>query len=294
MIRVTAIVATIAMGVSGANAQTALERGRYLVTTIMACGNCHTPKDANGAPIAERELSGGVAFTVPPFNATASNITPDIETGIGNWSDDDIKHALTHGARPAKARLSGIPLAAVMAAPFFKALLPEDQTAIVAYLRSVKPVRNSVPDPVYKAPVRHDPYPEAEAGYTPEMMRDPVKRGSYLVTIGHCMECHSPRERGISDFSKNGLGKGGRRFSSADVQGFPASWPGSTASNITSHPEKGLGKWSDAEIKRAITQGISRDGRQLQPPMAFSFYRGINDADLNAIVAYLRTLPPLD
>ena len=66
MIRVTAIVATIAMGVSGANAQTALERGRYLVTTIMACGNCHTPKDANGAPIAERELSGGVAFTVPP------------------------------------------------------------------------------------------------------------------------------------------------------------------------------------------------------------------------------------
>ncbi len=197
-------------------------------------------------------------------------------------------------------RLPGVPLA-VMAASFFKALSPEDQTAIVAYLRSVKPVRNAVPDPVYRVPVRHDHYPEADAGYTPEMMRDPVKRGSYLVTIGHCMECHSPRQRGVSDYSRTGLGKGGRKFSSEDVKGFPASWPGATAANITSHPEKGLGRWSDAEIrwsdaeiKRAITDGISRDGRKLQPPMDFAAYRGMSDADLNAIVSYLRTIPPLE
>jgi mono/diheme cytochrome c family protein len=181
-----------------------------------------------------------------------------------------------------------------MAVTFFKALLPEDQTAIVAYLRSVKPMRNGTPSPVYRVPVRHDPYPEADAGYTAEMMRDPVKRGSYLVTIGHCMECHSPRERGVSDYSKAGLGKGGRKFSSADVQGFPSSWPGATAANITSHPDKGLGKWSDAEIKRAITQGVSRDGRKLQPPMDFASYSGMTDSDLDAIVAYLRTVPPLE
>ena len=78
------------------------------------------------------------------------------------------------------------------------------------------------------------------------------------------------------------------------VQGFPASWPGSTAANITSHPEKGLGNWSDAEIKRAITQRISRDGRKLQPPMAFASYRDMTDDDLNAIVSYLRTVPPLE
>ena len=245
------------------------------------------------APIMDRELSGGITFTIPPFNGTASHITPDRETGIGNWTDDDIKRALTHGTRPANARLPGVPLA-VMAAPFFKALLPEDQTAIVAYLRSVKPLRNAVPDPVYRVPVRHDAYPEADAGYTADMMRDPVKRGSYLVTIGHCMECHSPRERGVSDYSRNGLGKGGRRFSSADVQGFPADWPGATASNITSHPEKGLARWSDAEIKRAITQGVSRDGRKLLPPMDFKSYSTMTDADLDAIVAYLRTVPPLE
>ena len=281
------------IGAGEANAQTTVERGDYLVNTIMACGNCHTPKDANGVPVKDRDLSGGIVFTIPPYNGTASNITPDRETGIGSWTDEDIKRAITHGERPATARLPGVPLA-VMAASFFKALIPEDQTAIVAYLRTVKPVRNAVPDPVYRVPVRHDAYPEADAGYTAAMMNDPVKRGSYLVTIGHCMECHSPRERGVSDYSKAGFGKGGRRFSSADVQGFPTNWLGATASNITSHPEKGLGKWSDAEVKRAITEGISRDGRKLQPPMAFSYYRNMTDSDLNAIVAYLRTVSPLE
>lgn len=294
MIRWMLVMASTLACATTVSAQTDVVRGNYLVNPVMACGNCHTPKDANGAAIEERALSGGgVSFTIPPFSGTPPNITPDPETGIGNWSDEAIKRALTHGERPSNARLPGVPLA-VMGASFFKALLPEDQTAIVAYLRSVKPIRNAVPDPVYRFPVRHDSYPEADAGYTAEMMRDPIKRGSYLVTIAHCMECHSPRERGVSDYSKTGLGKGGRKFSSEDVKGFPASWPGSISANITSHPQKGLGQWSDAEIKRAITEGISRDGRKLQPPMDFAAYRGMNDADLSAIVSYLRTLPPLE
>jgi mono/diheme cytochrome c family protein len=267
MIRSTVLVATIVAGVSSVTAQTTLERGKYLVNTIMACGNCHTPKDANGVPIAERELSGGLFFTVPPFQGSAPNITPERETGIGDWSDEAIKRAITHGERPANARLPGVPLA-VMAVNFFKALLPEDQTAIVAYLRSVKPVRNAGPDPVYRVPVRHEPYPEADAGYTRDMMRDPVKRGSYLVTIGHCMECHSPRERGVSNYSRTGLGKGRRRFSSADVQGFPASWLGATAANITSHPDKGLGKWRSSALSRHWTRHLRfslRRARKRQP-----------------------------
>jgi len=98
----------------GAAAETAVERGGYLVNTIMACGNCHTPKDANGVPILSRALSGGLSFDTPNFAGTASNITPDRETGIGNWSDADIKLALTGGARPGNARLPGVPLADVM------------------------------------------------------------------------------------------------------------------------------------------------------------------------------------
>jgi mono/diheme cytochrome c family protein len=277
-----------------ARADAPLERGRYLVNTILACGNCHTPKSADGLPIPGQELAGGgLSFTTPAFNATAANITPDRDTGIGSWSDDEIKRALTQGVRPPNARFGGSPLAAVMPASFYKAMLPGDLDAIVAYLRSLPPVRHEVPAPVYKLPVRREAYPDAEAGFTEPDLRDPVRRGAYLVTIGHCMECHAAWNNGVPDY-KNGLGKGGRVFNSALVQGFPTSWQGVKAANITSHRISGIGAWTDDEIKRAITSGIAHDGRMLKAPMPFEWYAGMNQADLNGIVGYLRTLPPLD
>lgn len=275
-----------------AAAETPLERGRYLVESILGCGNCHTPKSPTGEPIMERNLAGGITVTVPPFTATASNITPDRDTGIGAWSDEEIKRAIVAGVRPGHGRLPNTTLASVMATPFFKALLPRDLDAVVAYLRSVKSVRNETPAPVYRMPLHHDAYPDAERGFAEAEMSDPVRRGAYLVTIGHCMECHSPREKGVSDYKR--LGAGGRVFNAQVVQGLPADWPGSRAANITSHPTAGLGRWSDDEIKRAIARGISRDGRRLQPPMAFAWYARMTEVDLNAIVAYLRTVPPIE
>jgi len=271
----------------------ALERGRYLVTTVMACGNCHTPKDVEGRPVAGKELSGGgIGFDVPPFSGTAANITPDLETGIGSWTDDEIKRALTHGERPKKGPQAGKPLAPMMAANFFKALLPSDLDAIVAYLRSVPPVRNVLPAPVYRLPFKREAFAEADRGFTERDMRDTVRRGAYLATIAHCLECHTPMERGALQF-ETALGAGGRPFLPSFVKGLPAQWKGSVSRNVTSHPETGLGAWSDAEIKRAITQGIGRDGRKLMEPMAYAWYAGIRDEDLDAIVAYLRTLPPI-
>jgi mono/diheme cytochrome c family protein len=275
-------------------AQTPLERGRYLVETILACGNCHTPKHPTGAAISERNLAGGgLSFMTPAFNATASNITPDLETGIGTWNEEGIKRVLVEGIRPGHGRLPGTAVAAIMPVSFYKALLPQDLDAIVAYLRSVKPVRNEIPNPEYKLPVRHEHYPDADSGFMESDMRDPVKRGAYLVTIGHCMECHSSRVGPNTDY-KNGFGKGGRRFGPALVQGFPSVWQGSTAPNITSHPQSGIGAWTDAEIKRAIAQGISRTGRSLQPPMPYAWYAGLSEADLSAIVTWLRTVPPIE
>lgn len=68
-----------------------------------------------------------------------------------------------------------------------------------------------------------------------------------------------------------------------------------TVRNITSHPTAGIGTWTDAEIKRALTQGVSRDGRSFKPPMArHVFYSRMTPDDLDALVAYLRTLPPLE
>ena len=70
-------------------------------------------------------------------------------------------------------------------------------------------------------------------------------------------------------------------------------YPANTVSrNITSHREKGIGAWSDAEIKRAITQGVRKDGTPLKPPMGYPMYARMSDADLSDVVAYLRTVPP--
>ncbi len=133
--------AALFMLAAGAQAQTLLERGSYLVNGIMTCNHCHTPKDkAGGNPIMERQFSGGAQrFNEIPFSATGSNITPDRETGIGNWSDADIKRALTEGVRP-----NGVQLATTMPYPLYKVLTPRDLDAVVAYMRSVAPIRNEV------------------------------------------------------------------------------------------------------------------------------------------------------
>jgi mono/diheme cytochrome c family protein len=277
-------------GLNGVKAETPAERGDYLVNTIMACGNCHSPRDATGKIIAEKALSGGLTFITPVFTATAPNITSDAETGIGSWSAAEIKRALVEGKRPDHGHLAGVALAAIMPANFYKGLLPEDLDAVVAYLRTVKPVKNEVAAPVYTAPVRRDAYPDAEAGFNKAMFTDPVRRGAYLATIGHCMECHSSWSRGVSDF-KTGLGGGGRAF--PPPPGAPAGLPDSIAPNITSDPKSGIGAWSDQEIGKAITRGTGRDGHPLKPPMAYDFYAGLKPADVADIIAYLRTVPPL-
>jgi mono/diheme cytochrome c family protein len=288
--RIAMACVVLLIGCNSAVAETPAARGSYLVNTIMACGNCHSPRDADGKPIEARAFSGGLTFTTPAFVATASNITQDVETGIGSWSEAEIRSALIEGMRPDHGRLAGVPLAAIMPANFYRALLPDDLDAIVAYLRTIKPIRNEVTAPVYKAPVRRDPYPDAEAGFTKAMFGEPVRRGAYLVTIGHCMECHSAWSRGVSDF-KGGLGRGGRAFPVRE--GSAEGAPPSIAANITSDSVAGIGAWNDQEIVRAITHGISRDGKPLKPPMAYDYYAGLKDSDLADIVAYLRTVPPL-
>src|SRR6476660_5999425 len=85
-------------------AETPFERGRYLVNSVLNCGNCHTPKGPNLGPNlgpnADKLLSGGMRFDTPGYNVVAPNLTPDRETGLGRWSDADIKKALVQGVRP--------------------------------------------------------------------------------------------------------------------------------------------------------------------------------------------------
>jgi mono/diheme cytochrome c family protein len=263
----------------GAAAQSAIERGDYLVNTILTCGNCHTPRGPGGVFDMSKQQSGGPqTWDEPTFRVKGANITPDKDTGIGNWSDADIKKALQQGVRP-----NGTPIAPIMPYTFYKIFTPADLDAVVAYMKSIPAVRNEVTAPVYKAAMHGEGPPGTDNPASPADLNDPVKRGFYLVTIGHCMECHSPRTNDKHDFSGN-LGKGG--------QEFKGPWGVAVSGNITSHREKGIGAWTDAEIKTAITRGNRKDGSPLKPPMGYGLYAKMTDADLDAVVAYLRTVPP--
>lgn len=259
-------------------AQTPIERGSYLVNGLLTCGNCHTPRGPGGVWDMSKQLSGGPqTWDEVTFKVKGANVTPDPETGIGKWSDADIKRALLTGVRP-----NGTQIAPLMPYGFYKVFTPADIDAVVAYLKSVPAVNNAVERPVYKAAMHVDTPPGADKAMSQADMDDPVKRGFYLATIGHCMECHSPVVNDVHDYAQ--LGKGG--------QPFKGPWGVTVSRNITSHATAGLGAWSDAEIKAAITKGLRRDGTKLKPPMAFALYATMTDQDLSAIVAYLRTVPP--
>src|SRR5262249_52285409 len=154
----------------------------------------------------------------------------------------------------------------------YRGIGDRDLRAIIAYLRQVPAVRNQVPRSEYRIalpanygpPVRHVMAPARD---------NPVRYGAYLAgPVAPCIECHTPMVQGRRDFP-HPAGAGGEPFNGP--------WGVSVARNLTPH-ESGLHGWSDAEIARAIREGISRDGSRLKPPMAYDFYRNISNAGMRA------------
>ena len=147
--RLLAAVVTAAAAWCDAQAETALERGSYLVNAVMACDGCHTPRQAGGFAMERRFAGGSQTWDTPAYTVKGANITPDRDTGIGAWNDDDLKRALTDGIRP-----SGVPLAPQMPFVFYRILTPRDLDAVVTYIQSVPAVRSEVPAPSYKAEMK--------------------------------------------------------------------------------------------------------------------------------------------
>ena len=256
-----------------------VKRGEYLMNGPVACGNCHNSRAEDMSFVPGREFAGGFKIVDPAFEVYTANITQDIETGIGSWSDQEIATAIREG----KSREGGI-IFPPMPVPTYNSMSDDDVKAIVAYLRTVKPVHNEVPESKWNIPLQA--MPPAKGSPAPDK-GNKVAYGGYIVTaLAHCFECHSgPDERGVPD-PVNRLGAGGFLITLA---------PGITVmtANITSDPETGIGKWSDDDIKKAMTTGIRSDGRHLSPPMPFSFFKNMTEEDLDAVVAFLRTIPPI-
>ncbi len=276
----------IAMLVLGAGAaaqgETRLERGAYLVNSLGACGNCHTPRDAKNQPVLGLELAGGREFDVAELgHIVGPNITPDNETGIGGWTEGQIVNALRNGKRP-----DGSVIGPPMPIEMYRGLSDRDAEAIATYLKSLKPVSHKVARSTYKIPLPPGYGPivghVAEPDHT-----DKIAYGGYLAgPVAHCIECHTPREKGKLVLDR--LGAGGREFPDFANPGAVT-----ISRNITPDREDGLGQWSDADVKRAILIGERPDGTKLAGTMPFAAYNGMTSDDVNAIVDYLRTLPPL-
>jgi mono/diheme cytochrome c family protein len=271
--------AIIAAMVTGpASAETLRERGDYLVNGIANCGNCHSPQQPDGT-LNGPALSGGTALLAPRFTAYPPNLTPDPETGLGRWSEEQIVAALRDGYTPA-----GEVLRPPMPIPFYRGISDRDARAIAVYLQSLAPVHSEVPRSSYSMPtpgeyggpvgVIPDPDPADKVGY-----------GRYLVQLGHCMLCHTPRDANERPDLDHRAGAGG-----AVLHGV---FGEIVSPNITPDVKSGIGGWTDVQIKDALTKGRRPDGTSLASPMPWRYLATMRDEDLDAIVAYLRTLKPI-
>ena len=267
-----AAAAVLAIGSHDLRAETELERGAYLVRSVAACGNCHSPLGPEG-PLEGKELSGRFVIKMAEFEAWAPNITP---AAIGNWSATELARAIREGIRP-----DGTIIGPPMPIELYRNISDRDLAAIVAYVRSVPAVENTVPRSVYNIPLPKSYGPPVKSvAAVPEGAT--AAYGAYLAgPVAHCVECHTPMVDGQADFEHQ-LGAGGREFEGP--------WGTSVSANLTSDKD-GLARWSDDAVIAMIRTGTRPDGNKMLPPMGFSFYAGMSDRDVHAIVAYLRTLP---
>jgi mono/diheme cytochrome c family protein len=259
-------------------AETPLERGAYLVEGIANCGNCHAPQEPSGA-VPLTSLSGGPAIVSRVFTAYPPNITPDRESGIGTWTEDQLVIALREGRTP-----DGRTLRPPMPVAFYRGISDGDIHAIAAYVLSRRPVAGKAPQSHYKGPAPASFGPPVGTVAAPSPA-DKVAYGAYLGAMGHCMLCHTPLGAdGQRDYAHR-LGGGGLVMDGVFGQIVTA--------NITPDAATGIGAWSDAEIARALTRGERPDGRPLASPMPVAYLARLSTYDLTALIAWLRSLPPV-
>ena len=158
-----------------------------------------------------------------------------------------------------------------------------DVTAIVTYLRTVKPVSRKTEKSTYKIPLPQSYGPPVTN--VPDVPRaDHLAYGRYLASgLAHCMDCHTPQIDGRTDFSR--LGAGGNSFG-APGGGIVVS------ANLTPGNPNGIVSWTNPQIKTAMRTGMRPD-RPLVRLMAFDWYQNVTDADLNDLILFLRSMKPV-
>lgn len=264
-----------------AAAPDAIERGRYL-TAAAGCVSCHTA-DADGAA----PFAGGRALATPFGTFYAPNITADPVTGIGSWSDEDFVRALREGTGP-----GGVDYFPAFPYPSYAGMSRDDALAIRAYLFSLPPVRqaNRAHDLPWYLRTRLAAWAWKWLAFEPGgFVPDPARgadwnRGAYLVRhLGHCGECHTPR---------NLLGA---LRAGEELAGNPAGPEGRKVPNITPDETAGIGAWSLSDLETFLEIGMLPDGDFAGSGMGQVIDENTSQltaADRRAIATYLKALPP--
>jgi len=258
-----------------------MERGRYLVESVNGCFGCHTDQDwskPGAPPVAGREGSGHIWADQDMPWLIAPNITPDKETGAGNWSDDALARAIREGVGHDGRLLHPT----IMPYEFYRSMSDEDLASIIVYLRSIPAIRNPLPPPKvsedivapYAIPI-YAPVPQPD-------MSTPTKRGAYLVQLGACQWCHTLRDANRKPLP-------GLEFAGGDLITEPDYQV--TSANLTSDPS-GISYYDEALFLRVMRTG-KVGARKIRSIMPWWYVGQMTDEDLKAIFAYLRTLKPV-
>lgn len=256
----------------------ALARGKYLAEAA-DCEACHTVE--GGQPFA-----GGRPFDTDFGTLYSPNITPDPETGIGSWTDEDFIRAMHEGIGKNGQRLyPAFPYAA------YTLLTNEDVLAIKQYIFSLPAVKNKAPDHTLRSPYNNRSLMAIwGALYNPKERFQPVSdrsaswnRGAYLAeALGHCGDCHTPRTM-LQALDNR------RKFSGGMAEGW-------RAYNLTSDKESGIGTWTQEDMETYLKTGHTQNRGSAFGPMAEAVhlsFQKLTPSDVTAIVEYVRSIPPV-
>jgi mono/diheme cytochrome c family protein len=267
-----------------------IERGEYLANSVAVCMDCHSTRDwSNFAGPADTTTwgRGGEIFDQQfgfPGAFYSKNITP---AGIGSWTDGEVYRAITSGVSK-----DGSALFPVMPHPNYGKMATEDIYAIIAYLRTLKPIDNNVPQSVADFPMNFI-INTIPAKASPQAIPDTankVEYGKYLLNAAACSECHTKQEKG-------------QKIPGMELAGgfeFPIATGTVRSSNITPDNETGIGDWSEsAFINRFKMYGDSSytpakiSAGEFNTVMPWIMYASMKREDLAAIYAYLKTVTPV-
>ena len=271
-----------------------LERGRYLFENLLDCSGCHSDRDYSklGAPVKPGGTGVGSIFPDEmglPGRVVAPNITPDKETGLGSWTDGEILRAIREGVDK-----DGNALFPFMPYIGFRNLSDEDAEALIAYMRSLPPVRNQLPKTELALPVvlmiKSAPQPLPGRVSSPSSS-DMLAYGKHLVSVAGCGHCHTPEESGHV--------VAGMEFAGGMEFRTPAGTV--VSANITPDAKTGIGSWTEDAFVSRFRQyreyamngapPVSPESFTLMPWLAYS---ELEEVDIRAIYRYLRTLKPID